>query len=496
METRTPRLPAPVYSAPPSFAPNSWDQRSNRRDFGFAGGAVVAIVAIVAACIAMVAGREPLGPSQWDARVAPLVTFVEEARGHKFAYPVFVEFLTAEEYRAQATGGAPVSAEAREYYAIEARTFRSLGLIGGNVDLAAEQDEIRDSGTLAYYSPSRRTVYVRGVELTPSLRLTLVHELTHALQDQVFNLDLSRTQSDGAAFALRALAEGDAIRIENEYYDTLSEDEQAQVDNQAQIDRESSKALNSESAPVLLALFGAPYDLGIPFVRLLASIEGELDRAFRSPPQSEENIFDPASFLDDDIPVRVEAPKPPKGAKSVPEMGTEVGAVMWYLLVASHTDQKQAIEAVDGWGGDAMTVYERDDVLCTAMVFRGDTPGDADEMHVALNRVVTALARHTPQLSREASDVTLTLCDPGPSAAPKKIDASAIFAAPTVRSLLLGIALDDPAVTPRQAGCAAGKTIAGLDEARMVQLLEAQSADDPLVRQVLAELGSAIEGCR
>jgi hypothetical protein len=371
-----------------------------------------------------------------------------------------------------------------------------LGLIGGDVDLAAEQDEIRDSGTLAYYSPARRTVYVRGVDLTPSLRLTLVHELTHALQDQVFNLDLSRTQSDGEAFALRALAEGDAIRIENEYYDTLSADEQAQVDNQAQIDQQSSKALNSDSAPVLLALFGAPYDLGVPFVRLLASIEGELDFAFRSPPQSEENIFDPASFLEDDLPVRVEPPKPPKGAELVPEMGTEVGAVMWYLLVASHTDQKQAIKAVDGWGGDALTVYERDDVLCTAMVFRGDTPGDADEMHVALNGVVTALALHTPQLSREASDVTLTLCDPGPSAAPRKVDASAIFAAPTVRSLLLGIALDEPSVNPRQAGCAAGRTTAGLDEAQMVQLLEAESGDDPIVRQVLTELGSAIDGCR
>jgi hypothetical protein len=177
-------------------------------------------------------------------------------------------------------------------------------------------------------------------------------------------------------------------------------------------------------------------------------------------------------------------------------MGTEVGMVMWYLLVASHTDQKQALEAADGWGGDALRVYERDDVLCTAMVFRGDTPNDADEMHVALNRVVTALAGHSPQLTREASDVTITLCDPGPSAKAPQIDASAIFAAPTVRSLLLGIALEEPKVTPRQADCATAKTIEGLDEARMVQLLEAQTQDDPIIRQVLTQLGSAIDGCR
>ena len=214
-----------------------------------------------------------LGPSEWDPRVAPLVAFVEEARGYTFAHPVYVEFLTAEQYRAYATDDGPVSDDERQYYRTSARFFRALGLIGGEVDLAAEQDEISDSGTLAQYSPTDRTVYVRGVEVTPSLRITLVHELTHALQDQVFNLDLSRTQSDGEAFALRALAEGDAIRIENEYYDTLSEDEQQQVADQSEADRSSSKALNS-STPILLALFGAPYDLGVPFVRTVGLDRG------------------------------------------------------------------------------------------------------------------------------------------------------------------------------------------------------------------------------
>ena len=205
MDTRPPTLPTPVYPTAQPFAPNSWDQRSNRRDIGFAIGAVVLIVAIVAACIAMVHGREALGPSEWDPRVAPLAAFVEDARGYTFAHPVYVKFLTPEQYRAYATHDGAMSADDREYYRTSARFFRALGLIGGDVDLAAEQDEISDSGTLAQYSPADRTVYVRGVEVTASLRVTLVHELTHAWQDQIFNLNLSRTGSDGEAFALRAL---------------------------------------------------------------------------------------------------------------------------------------------------------------------------------------------------------------------------------------------------------------------------------------------------
>ena len=72
METRTPPLPAPVYSTPNPFAPISWEQRRNSRDIGFTVGAGLLIVAIVLACTAMVRGRDPLGPAEWDPRVLPL----------------------------------------------------------------------------------------------------------------------------------------------------------------------------------------------------------------------------------------------------------------------------------------------------------------------------------------------------------------------------------------------------------------------------------------
>ena len=496
MDTRNPPLPPPVYPSPQPFSPSSWDRQPSRRDHAFTAGAVVAIVAIVAACIGMVHGRDPLAFAPWDPRVAPLVAFVEKERGYSFNHPVEVQFLTAEEYRAKATQSAPLTDKDRAYYRDQERFLRALGLVGGEVDLAAEQNEISDSGTLAYYSPDTRTVYVRGVDLTPSLRVTLVHELTHALQDQIFNLDFSRAKTDGQAFALRALAEGDAIRIENAYYASLSADEQTQVDAQSNTDVGNSKALNSDSAPILLALFGAPYDLGVPFVRLLASIDGELDRAFRSPPQSEENVFDPASFLAHDEPMKVTAPKAPADAKRIDSVGSEVGVVGWYLLIAIHTDQKTALTAAEGWGGDAMTVYDRAGLLCTSMIFRGDSARDADEMQAALSKVITSLGDHSPQLGRQASDVTLTLCDPGASATVPKIDATAIFAAPTVRSLLLGFVLKNPNVTPRQADCGVDKTLQGLDDADIMQLLNAQSQDEPIVHDTLSALASFTAGCR
>ena len=145
-----------------------------------------------------------------------------------------------------------------------------------------------------------------------------------------------------------------------------------------------------------------------------------------------------------------------------------------------------------------MTVYEEGGVLCTAMVFRGDTQLDANEMYNALTPISAKLFRaHKTKMSIDASDVMLTLCDPGPSAkVPPRVDAASIFAAPTVRSLLLGIALEDAAVSIDQADCAVDKTVDRLSEAEMMTLLEASSREDPFVRQVLSYLQTAIAGCR
>ena len=66
--------------------------------------------------------------------------------------------------------------------------------------------------------------------------------------------------------------------------------------------------------------------------------------------------MDPASFLAHNDPLQVTAPKTSSAYHRIPVMGSEVGVVLWYLLIASHTDQKTALTAVEGWGGDAMTV--------------------------------------------------------------------------------------------------------------------------------------------
>src|SRR4051794_27256854 len=144
--------------------------------------------------------------------------------------------------------------------------LRAVGLVHGKVDLFGAANKLSDDGTLAAYDPHDKHVRIRGTELTPSLRVTLVHELTHAVQDQHF--DLERTfASDTGETAFRSLVEGDAMRIENHYIDELSDADMAAYDKQNEAD--VKQADMSDVPPVLTAFFDAPYALGSQLVDLL-----------------------------------------------------------------------------------------------------------------------------------------------------------------------------------------------------------------------------------
>src|SRR3546814_898086 len=187
--------------------------------------AVVVMVGgtLLVGALAVVTGVTDSGPDHpdtWDPRVAQLVEFVEDERGLTFDHPVHVDFLTAEQYSAQTTsdpdGVADEEQAELDRYASELRAF---GLATGEVDLFEAYNAVSDAGTLAFYDPSDERIQVRGTEVTVGLQVTLVHELTHALQDQHFDLErLYDDENDNnASTAFLGLIEGDAMRIEDAY---------------------------------------------------------------------------------------------------------------------------------------------------------------------------------------------------------------------------------------------------------------------------------------
>ena len=147
------------------------------------------------------------------------------------------------------------------------------------------------------------------------------------------------------------------MRIEERYTrEVLTEEEQASYDAEYAGEIEDSEASTGDVPAFVNATFAVPYLLGQPFAVMLANEGGNaaVDDAFRDPPDTEEHLFDPASFLagegdkavdlelDDDVEVIEDGP---------------FGSPAWYLVLAERIDPKVAFDATLGWGGDAYAVY-------------------------------------------------------------------------------------------------------------------------------------------
>ncbi|HWC12876.1 MAG TPA: hypothetical protein VG455_16835, partial [Acidimicrobiales bacterium] len=239
--------------------------------------------------------RGPADPTALDAVVADLQAFVERERGLAFRRPVPVELQSEEDFvatlrRLERRQGGDADA------AVLVNVVRALGLVDGPFD-ASILESGAEGDVLGFYDRARRRLYVRGDEATPAVRRVLVHELTHALADQHFGLErpgLERRE-DEAARAFAALVEGDAVRVEERFYESLSAEERRAADVAA----DAIGSLAADLPRVFEVLLAFPYEAGATFVAALAAAGGpeRIDAAFANPPSTSEQILHPERFL-------------------------------------------------------------------------------------------------------------------------------------------------------------------------------------------------------
>jgi hypothetical protein len=90
---------------------------------------------------------------------------------------------------------------------------------------------------------------------------------------------------------------------------------------------------------------------------------------------------------------------------------------MLFLMFATGQAANTALEAADGWGNDAYTIYGQGDQVCIDMHVVADSRHDADLLDAAF----TAWAQARPQaagalVGRDGSNLYASACDPGPAA--------------------------------------------------------------------------------
>jgi hypothetical protein len=405
--------PAPApYASPPRLV-------TYRRgpDRGRAIGLVVVVGLLVAAVGAVVVRSTGASwyPEEWDTRVADIVDDVERLRGLEFKHPVHVRFVNDDEFEnrvgfdsSQLTDGI------RDEIDNDNAVLRALGFFGPKDDLFAAFDTVRRSGALALYSPSREEIVVRGNTVDVARRVTLVHELTHALQDQHF--DIETLQNDafdpetGDSDGLRALIEGDATRIEYEYLELLSETERDAHDlaNRGDIDRFAEET--QQVPDIVQLIFAAPYEFGTPAARVLAAEGGDrrLDSSLQGPTPSSRLLVQPGVLRSE-----------PPPAPSIPEGATEIGSAEpfshfeLYLTLANGVGPSAGLDAADAIEGGRAVTYEQDDQVCIKVAFTPRTATSAEYLVSVLEQWAAARPNVTVDDSEEPGFIA---CDPGAKA--------------------------------------------------------------------------------
>lgn len=382
-----------------------------RRLLGRVG--VVLLVASAPVGVYFFAPRErPAYPQQWDARVVSVVRFVEQERGLRFGHPVDVQFLDDAAFRREVTQPEGDAEDTAQEQAMAAQ-MRALGLLSGAVDLHQAADDFLASSVVGLYVPEGKKLLVRGTELTPYVRATLAHELTHALQDQHFDLAALQARQDVDPNAVQALIEGDAMRVQDAYRRQLSSADQHAYD-QADDELGGGSQPDEPDVPAVLQnLFSLPYAFGPAYLDYLVARGGNasVDHAFRHPPRVDAQVVDPWDYPNDWRPTQLPELRVPDGATGQ-ENPEPFGQVALLMVAGSASSWADAWADVQGWQGDTWQPYELDGRDCVAVDVAMSDASHARRLAAGLGR----WAGRLPQASATAagSRVSLRSCDPGP----------------------------------------------------------------------------------
>jgi hypothetical protein len=339
--------------------------------------------------------------------------FVEESRGHRFQRQVTVTPLADKAFLAQLAKGSSSGAAASAAIDGEDATLEALHLLPQHTDLAATLAAQRDQAVGGLYDPVSKQLFIRGTTLNPLGQVIVAHELTHALDDQYF--DLRHLQEAAANSdqdqAIRSLIEGDARSVENRFRAALMPAERNRAD--AEQKAEFGAAGRATKPPIFLELDSAfPYEVGAMFVDYLRAHGGTptLDAAFTLPPTSTLQILDPqGAFLHRVDPVLYNDPGAPPREQGKGVAQDRLGAFGLAAVLAEKapSDLLRETAVVTGWNGDRYVTTRNGSKTCVRDTISTRDAAGADSLYSAL---ASWAARHPgASVTRAAPPGTLLL---------------------------------------------------------------------------------------
>jgi hypothetical protein len=351
----------------------------------------------------------------------------------------------------------PQSQPKLERFAAE---LRALGVAPPGFDITKSLKTLVGSSVLAFYDPATKRISVSGTKFDVQEDVIIVHELTHALQDQYFDLQKIDPQNGPNGDSASALVEGDAREVEDRYVKSLPKDKKAEYDAEdKKLGDSVSKAVASVPDALVLSE-QAPYDIGERFVRALRAFGGTnaVNQAFQRVPRSDWLYLDPVAYLDGADVTKVSRPDVPANAKFVDDEG-ELGSFTLYLFLSERVDPHAALAASDAWRGDHTILYSQGGVTCVEADVATENARGVGTLESTLRTWSEHMPRGLTSVDRLGDNkIELRACDGGTRTPALTHHALAAYSLPITRLELLDTFLDSN-MEASTAWCASGQVV-------------------------------------
>jgi hypothetical protein len=334
------------------------------------------------------ATREQLGD-----QIAQLIADAERLRGLSFVVPLEVLIVTPQGYSSRAFRAFDGSLNMDQ---LDGHTdlYHLTKVLPDDADLEMLRRDLFSPQTRVFYDWGSGALIVRGdtTELSAPDRASVIHEVVHALTDQLFTAGALRQEmrddaADDRATSVEALIEGDATYFELLYIQELPLAEQQDI-ALAVADDDRAVGLPRVAADE----FAFPFEHGVDFAAGLVRGGGiaAVDRSYLRPPPGTRMVLHPEQQLRGEVPAPVtpiEAEVPGYAAQPAASLG-EFGLRQ---ILSGTLSPGLLTQTVNGWVGDSYVLYTNP-AGETAFAYR--VAGNGEDATIAITQAFIALTEN------------------------------------------------------------------------------------------------------
>jgi hypothetical protein len=304
---------------------------------------------------------------------------MSEITGYKLKTPFKKTLRSREEIHAYVVRQMDDQKDAKERYA-SARTAEAFGLIPKGFKLDAFLIDLLTEQIAGLYDPKTHEFYIADWIPVEDQRMVMAHELTHALQDQYFQIETwehAARPNDDAELARESVLEGSAMAAMLEYIlrdKGLKLRDLPEVDPSAFVGDIGDSPMLKKAPPFIKDTLMFPYFAGLSFSMNILKTEnwGGFASVFARPPANTQQIMHPEIYRagKTPAPLALDFPENIPGPAYTKLESNSMGEFGWKEILKQFMDEPRAKTLSAAWDGDIYATYEQKDSKQTLLINR------------------------------------------------------------------------------------------------------------------------------